>query len=53
MQGIKEKYTKRAERYDVSANLYYLKGVRINAYPQNAVQALQLSRGNSVLELGE
>lgn len=51
-QQIRRLYTQRAARYDFTANLYYLIGVRINAYRRKAVQALELRPGNTVLELG-
>ena len=51
-QEIKKLYSKRAARYDFTANLYYLIGVRINAYRRKAVQALELRPGSTVLELG-
>lgn len=56
-QQIRRLYSKRAARYDLGwcptyANLYYLIGVRINAYRQEAVQALNLQPGDTVLELG-
>ncbi|MEE8391776.1 MAG: class I SAM-dependent methyltransferase [Anaerolineae bacterium] len=52
MQGIKDLYSKRAGQYDLTANLYYLIGIRINAYRRDAVRALNLRRGSTVLELG-
>lgn len=51
-QQIRRLYTQRAARYDFTANLYYLIGVRINAYRSKAVQALELRPGSTVLELG-
>ncbi len=51
-QSVKEVYSKRAARYDLSANLYSLIGVRINAYRKEAIQALSLQPGSTVLELG-
>ena len=50
--NIQELYTKRAPRYDLSANLYYLIGFRENAYRKKAVDALQLNPGETVVELG-
>lgn len=50
--NIKELYTKRAPRYDLSANLYYLIGFRENAYRKKAVDALELNPGDTVVELG-
>lgn len=51
-QQIRRLYSQRAGRYDFTANLYYLIGVRINAYRRKAVQALELRSGSTVLELG-
>jgi ubiquinone/menaquinone biosynthesis C-methylase UbiE len=52
VQQIRALYSKRAARYDLSANLYYLIGVRVNAYRRKAVGELNLQRGDTVLELG-
>lgn len=45
-------YRKRAGRYDFTANLYYLIGFREWAYRKQAIAALQLQPGDSVVELG-
>lgn len=45
-------YRQRANRYNLSANLYYLLGFRVRAYRKMAVEALKLSPGDSVVELG-
>lgn len=45
-------YNKRARHYDVSANLYYLVGFRELAYRKQAVQALALKPGDTVVEIG-
>ena len=45
-------YRKRARRYDISANLYYLIGFREMAYRSQAVQALRLRPGDTVVEVG-
>ncbi len=45
-------YRKRAKRYDFTANLYYLIGFRLQAYQKKAVQALNLQRGDTVVEIG-
>jgi demethylmenaquinone methyltransferase/2-methoxy-6-polyprenyl-1,4-benzoquinol methylase len=45
-------YRKRARRYDLTANLYYLIGFREHAYRERAVEALRLRPGDTVLELG-
>lgn len=45
-------YRRRAARYDLSANLYYLIGFREYAYRKQAVAALALSAGDTVVEIG-
>jgi demethylmenaquinone methyltransferase/2-methoxy-6-polyprenyl-1,4-benzoquinol methylase len=45
-------YRKRARRYDLTANLYYLIGFREWAYRKKAVAALRLKRGDVVVEIG-
>ena len=45
-------YRRRARRYDLSANLYYLMGFREAAYRKQAVAALELDQGDTVVELG-
>ena len=45
-------YRKRAKRYDFTANLYCLIGFRLQAYRKKAVQALNLQRGDTVVEIG-
>lgn len=49
---IREIYAKRADNYDVSANLYYLLGFREAHYRKLAVQALDPARGDTVVEIG-
>ncbi len=49
---IAQLYGKRAGSYDVSANLYYLLGIREFAYRKMAVRALNLQQGDTVVELG-
>jgi len=51
-QSVREVYSKRAARYDLSANLYSLIGIRMDAYRREAVQALNLQPGSTVVELG-
>jgi demethylmenaquinone methyltransferase/2-methoxy-6-polyprenyl-1,4-benzoquinol methylase len=48
---IVQTYRKRAERYDFTANLYYLFGYREWAYRRLAVDALQLNAGDTVVEI--
>lgn len=45
-------YRKRAKNYDISANLYYLLGIRELAYRKKAVEALKLAHGDTVVEIG-
>lgn len=56
MQAEKETllhlYRKRANLYDITANLYQLLGVREDAYRRRAVDALQLRHGDTVVEVG-
>ncbi len=49
---IRDLYRKRAENYDLSANLYYLIGFREVRYRRLAVSALRLQPGDTVVELG-
>jgi ubiquinone/menaquinone biosynthesis C-methylase UbiE len=44
-------YSKRAARYNVTANLYYLMGVRVDRYRKRTVEALRLRPGDCVLDL--
>lgn len=50
-QDLLEIYRKRAKHYDWTANLYYLIGYREWAYRKRAVEALDLSRGDTVVEM--
>lgn len=50
--SVAQLYQKRAENYDISANLYYLIGIREHAYRKKAVDALKLERGDTVVEIG-
>ncbi len=45
-------YRRRSRRYDLTANLYYLVGLREFAYRKKAVRALNLNRGDTVVEIG-
>ncbi len=51
-QEIIHLYRKRARRYDLTANLYYLIGIRETAYRKKAIAALGLRKGDTVLEIG-
>ena len=50
--AIAQVYDKRAKRYDFTAHLYYLLGFRLSAYREKAVGALDLKRGDTVVEIG-
>jgi len=45
-------YRKRAKSYDFSANAYYLLGIREFAYRKIGVAALNLKKGDTVIEIG-
>lgn len=45
-------YRKRARRYDLTANLFYLVGFREWSYRKQAVKELYLQPGDTVIELG-
>jgi ubiquinone/menaquinone biosynthesis C-methylase UbiE len=45
-------YRKRSRYYDLTANLYYLIGFREQAYRKKSVDALNLSDGDVVVEIG-
>ncbi|HEX7071086.1 MAG TPA: methyltransferase domain-containing protein, partial [Rhodothermales bacterium] len=49
---MKELFDRRAAHYDVASNLYYLVGFREFAYRRAAVEALDLRRGQTVLDVG-
>ena len=49
---IMEIYQRRARRYDLSSRLYKLAGFRIDAYRKRAVEALNLKRGATVVDIG-
>jgi ubiquinone/menaquinone biosynthesis C-methylase UbiE len=49
---IKDLYRKRAGRYNLSANAYYLIGFREVKYRKLAVSKLQLKPGDTVVEIG-
>jgi len=51
-EEILQLYRKRAKNYDISANLYYLLGIREQAYRKKAVKALNLHSGDTVVEIG-
>ncbi|MDE3077985.1 MAG: methyltransferase domain-containing protein, partial [Chloroflexota bacterium] len=45
-------YARRARHYDLTANLYYLIGLREWAYRKQAVESLSLRPGDTVVEIG-
>ncbi len=49
---IVDLYRRRAERYDLTANLYYLIGFREQAYRKRAIDSLGLQPGDTVVEIG-
>jgi ubiquinone/menaquinone biosynthesis C-methylase UbiE len=49
---IIQTYRERARRYDFTANLYYLVGFREWSYRKQAVHALRVHSGDSVVEIG-
>mgnify|MGYP005846846277 CR=1 FL=1 len=51
-EALRDLYRKRAPAYDFSANLYYLIGFREIHYRKQAVAALDLRPGDTVVELG-
>jgi ubiquinone/menaquinone biosynthesis C-methylase UbiE len=51
-QEIVQVYRRRARRYDLTANLYYLIGFRLGAYRRSAVAQLALQPGDTVVEVG-
>ena len=50
--SVAKLYQKRAGNYDISANLYYLLGLREFAYRKKAADALKLERGDTAVEIG-
>lgn len=52
LQALVDIYRKRAQFYDISANLYYLIGYRELAYHRQAVSSLNLQPGDTVVEIG-
>jgi len=51
MEDIKELYSKRAKRYDLTSNLYSFAGVQVGKFRKEAVRALRLHRGSRVVDL--
>ncbi|MDA1098576.1 MAG: class I SAM-dependent methyltransferase [Proteobacteria bacterium] len=49
---VRSVYRKRAALYDFTANLYYLLGFRLWDHRQQAVRALHLRPGDTVVEIG-
>lgn len=50
--AIRELYRKRANSYDITANLYYLIGFREAKYRKMAISHLRLSHGETAIEIG-
>ena len=50
--SLADLYAKRAALYDLTANTYYLLGFREFAYRKAAIRALNLRRGDTVVEIG-
>ena len=51
-EDLIELYRRRAKNYNLTANLYYLIGFREWTYRKKAVKALNLGRGDTVVEIG-
>lgn len=51
-EAIREIYRKRADNYDITANLYYLIGFREAKYRKMAISRLGLKAGDTVVEIG-
>ena len=51
-QSVAQTYRKRARHYDFTSSLYYLIGFRIEAYRRQAIAALKLQPGDTVVDLG-
>jgi ubiquinone/menaquinone biosynthesis C-methylase UbiE len=51
-QQLVNTYRKRAKHYDWLSRLYYLIGFRYTGYRKNAVKALGLNQGDTVVEIG-
>lgn len=51
-ERIRDLYRVRAKRYDMTANIYYLIGFREQHYRREAVSALGLATGDTVVEIG-
>ncbi len=51
-ERVAKLYKKRAKNYNISANLYYLIGIREYAYREMAVKALKLKPGDTAVEIG-
>jgi len=51
-EEVQEVYRRRARRYDLTSHLYWLIGYRLDRYRREGVDALHLSPGDTVVELG-
>ena len=50
--ATRDLYRKRARRYDLAVQLYRLVGFRVRRYREEAVGALALREGDTVVEIG-
>ncbi len=50
-QEIRDLYRKRARRYDLTAHLFPLFGMRLNRYRRCMVEALSLESGDTAIDL--
>jgi ubiquinone/menaquinone biosynthesis C-methylase UbiE len=51
-EEVRRVYRRRARRYDVTSHLYWLIGYRLDRYRREGIEALRLSTGDTVVELG-
>jgi demethylmenaquinone methyltransferase/2-methoxy-6-polyprenyl-1,4-benzoquinol methylase len=51
-EEMRRVYRRRAPRYDLTSHLYWLIGYRLDRYRREGIEALRLSPGDTVVELG-
>ncbi len=51
-QDIMNIYRKRAKNYDLTSNLFHLLGHRYGSYRKQVVNALNLKKGDTVVDIG-
>lgn len=51
-EELRRVYRRRAPRYDLTSHLYWLIGYRLDRYRLEGIEALRLSPGDTVVELG-